>query len=437
MLWLYRLLFLPTLLVLAPAYLRRMRRRGGYGAKFSQRFGFHRQLPPKTSPRIWLQAVSVGEMLAIGPILQGLRADGVTVYLTTTTSTGYRLALDRYAGLTEGIGYFPLDAWPCSALAWRRIAPDLAILMEGERWPEHVQQAGRRAVPVLGINARMSDRTFRRMQRGQRWLPAVPRLLLGGITRLLPGSAQDEARFRALGFPPERMTTTGNLKLDVAIPRLSAEEKAGLRRELGLTSSLILLGASTWEGEEAALIAAWRAARATGVDCGLLLVPRHAERRLMIARLLESAGLRYHLRSRGVAADLVDVAVADTTGELRRLAQLGDVIFVGKSLPPHTEGQTPVEAATLGKPILFGPGMGNFAVIARELVQRGAARRVSDADQLTAAIVELCLDPAQRAGLAAAATAWRKENSGATERTLAIIRAELAATTRPPPAGRG
>jgi len=434
MLWLYRLLFLPTLLVLAPAYWRRMRRRGGYGAKFGQRFGFHPRLPAKTRPRIWLQAVSVGEVLAIGPILQGLRADGVTVYLTTTTSTGYRLALERYPKLTEGIGYFPLDAWPCSALAWRRIAPDLAILMEGERWPEHVWQAERRAVPVLGINARVSDRTFRRMRLGQRWLPGIPRLLLGGITRLLPGSAQDEARFRALGFPPERMTTTGNLKLDVAIPRLSEAEKAGLRRELGLNSGMILLGSSTWAGEEAALIAAWRAVRVAGIDCGLLLVPRHAERRLVIERLLVAEGLRCHLRSRGPAAESVDVTVADTTGELRRLAQLGDIIFVGKSLPPQTEGQTPVEAATLGKPIIFGPGMGNFAVIARELVQRGAALQVRDADHLSAAIVELFLDPARRAALAAAATAWREENSGATDRTLAIIRAELAATTSRPPA---
>ena len=155
MLWLYRILFPFVALVLAPGYLLRMRRRGGYRANFAQRFGALPALPPKRTgvPRVWLQAVSVGEMLAIGPILEGLRRDGAEVYLTTTTSTGYRLAQEKYAGLVLGIGYFPLDWWPFSARAWRRLAPDLVILTEGERWPEHLQQARRRGVPVVSINA--------------------------------------------------------------------------------------------------------------------------------------------------------------------------------------------------------------------------------------------------------------------------------------------
>ena len=147
MLWLYRLFFIPALVVLTPLYLWRMRRRGGYQADFAHRFGAHPSLPPPGVKRVWLQAVSVGEMLAIGPLLEALHRDGVEVYLTTTTSTGYRLANDRYLGLTVGIGYFPLDAWPFSARAWRRIAPDLAILTEGERWPEHLAQARKRGVP--------------------------------------------------------------------------------------------------------------------------------------------------------------------------------------------------------------------------------------------------------------------------------------------------
>src|SRR5687767_4453298 len=116
MLWLYRILFVPALLVLAPVYLRRMRRRGGYRSHFGHRFGRHPHLPAKPPGvrRVWLQAVSVGEVLAIGPILEALRRDNVQVYLTTTTSTGFRLANDRYRGLTIGIGYFPIDWWPFS-----------------------------------------------------------------------------------------------------------------------------------------------------------------------------------------------------------------------------------------------------------------------------------------------------------------------------------
>ena len=425
MLWLYRILYFPMLLVLAPAYLWRMRRRGGYRENFLHRFGAHRGLPAKRPGvrRIWLQAVSVGEVLAIAPLIAALKqADGVEIYLTSTTSTGYRLAGERYGGQTIGIGYFPLDWWPFARRTWRQIAPDLVILTEGERWPEHIHQAAVRGVPVLCINARLSDRSFRRMQS----FPTAARLMLEGITRLLPCSAQDAARFGELGFPAGRLTTTGNIKLDVTIPRLTAERKADLRRELGLPAGLVLMGASTWPGEEAALVATLRRARAGGRDCSLLLVPRHAERRAELGRLLQDTGLRFHFRSRGPAAGEVDVAVADTTGEMRQLLQLADLVFVGKSLPPHAEGQTPVESAALEKPMLFGPGMGNFRLIARDLLARQAAVQVADPAALAERAAALLGDAAQRASLSAAAGGWQRDNAGAMDRTLAVIREELA-----------
>ncbi|MEX2044710.1 MAG: glycosyltransferase N-terminal domain-containing protein, partial [Opitutus sp.] len=411
MLWLYRLIFIPVLVVMAPGYLLRMRRRGGYGKGFWQRFGAFPELPRRRegTPRVWLQAVSVGEVLAVGPILEALRNDGIEVFLTTTTSTGYRLAHERYRGQTLGIGYFPIDWWPFSARAWRRIAPDMAVITEGERWPEHLWQAALHEVPVICINARLSDRSYRRL----RSFPSVARLMLQGVTKLLPGSAQDEARFVELGMPRERIVTTGNIKLDVQIPLMTDAGQGQLRRELGLPAeSLIVLGSSTWPGEEDALLAALRRARERGLNCSLLFVPRHAERREEIARLLDASGFRCHLRSQGAATGEVDVAVADTTGELRRLTQLADLVFVGKSLAPHTEGQTPVEAAALEKPILFGPGMGNFRAIARDLVARGAAHEVADPAALASEIEALLRDPARRGALAAAAGQWRRDNVG-------------------------
>jgi 3-deoxy-D-manno-octulosonic-acid transferase len=428
MLWLYRILFLPALLVLGPRYLLRMRRRGGYRSDFGHRFGGHPQLAPSTPgrPRVWLQAVSVGEMLAIGPILEALKNDGAEIYLTTTTSTGQRLAHDRYAKLTAGIGYFPIDWWPFSARAWRHLRPDLVILTEGERWPEHLHQATRRGVPVLCLNARLSDRSFSRMRRFR----PFAHLMLDGVTQFLTASADDASRFAELGVSRDRIDCTGNIKLDVRIPLLAPHEKERLRRELGLPEGLILLGSSTWPGEEAALVRALQAGRAAGLKCSLLLVPRHAERRTEIEHLLQTARLPCHFRTRGAAAQPVDVAVADTTGELRRLTQLADVVFVGKSLPPHTEGQTPVEAAALAKPILFGPGMSNFRAIAGQLLARGAARQVEDTAGLGAATVALLGDPVSRDSLAQAAATWHADNAGAIDRTLAVVRRVLAASAR-------
>lgn len=423
MLWLYRLLFPPVLLAMTPRYLRRMRRRGGYAENFGQRFG-RCPAPPRRPGvrRVWLQAVSVGEMLAIGPLLAAFRRDGIEVYLTTTTSTGYRLAQERYRDLAAGISYFPIDWWPFSARAWRAIQPDLAVLTEGERWPEHLHQAGRRGVPVVAINGRISDRSFARMAR---FRPAAG-LMLGGIGRVLAASAADAERFRSLGAGADRVEVVGNLKLDVQLPLLEPEARERLRRESGLGPGPVLLGSSTWTGEEAALLAARQRVRSAGLPVSLLLVPRHAERRGEIEALLKEAGLSHHFRSRGAAPGPVEVAVADTTGELARLTQLADLVFVGKSLPPHTEGQTPVEAAALGRALLFGPGMGNFRQIAEELVACGAARRVADPAELGRQAEILLRDGGQRRAMAEKASAWRRANAGALERTLAVLREELA-----------
>ena len=424
MIWIYRILFLPLLLIAAPYYLWRMRRRGGYAENFSHRFGGTDALPPKVAgrKRVWLQAVSVGEMLAIAPLLEAFRREGNTeVYLTTTTSTGYQLAKEKYAVLTIGIGYFPLDFWAFSERAWWRVKPDLCILMEGERWPEHVHQAQSHGVPVLSVNARLSDRSYRRSVRSA-WLL---RPLTNGITRILCASKRDEQRFKTLGFPADRIQTTGNLKLDVDIPLLPPAELAQLRRELGLGEGLVLLGSSTWPGEEAALLTALKTARECGLKVSLLLVPRHAERREELRGLLEKTGLTFHFRSEGKAAGTVDVSIGDTTGELRKFTQLADLVFVGKSLAPHDGGQTPVEAAILEKPLLHGPHMTNFRDIIRGLTEAGAVRKVETHDELIRVAVELLQDASQRAKLSAAAHEWHEANRGATERTLGVIRAEL------------
>lgn len=420
MIWFYRVLFPVVMLLASPFYWLRMRRRGGYRADFGQRFGAVPVLPAKRAGvrRIWLQAVSVGELLAVGPLIEAWAEDpAVEVYLTTTTSTGRALAEERYAGKVMATGYFPLDVWPVMRRAWSRVRPDLALLTEGERWPEHVRQAVARGVPVVAINARLSDRSFRRMRP---WRGAV-RTLLGGMTRILAASEGDADRFRELGFADERIEVTGNIKLDLELTVMDASERAALRAELGVGEEPVILGASTWAGEEAALIAAFQRARAAGVRCRLVLVPRHAERRGEIEPLLAASGSSHHVRSRGTAPGPVDIVLADTTGELRRLLQLATVVFVGKTLPPHTEGQTPVEAAALGRPVLLGPGTGNFRKIVAELLEAGAARRVADAEELAAEVRALLADEEARVRMGDAGIGWHRANTGALLRTLRAI----------------
>ena len=427
MLWLYRLFFLPAMLLAAPFYLRRMFKRGGYGPGFGQRFGSVGTLPAKRHgvTRIWLQAVSVGEVLAMAPLVKRLTADGrAEVYLTTTTSTGHALAMEKLGADTVGVGYFPLDWWLFSRRTWSAVQPDLALLAESELWPEHIAQARRRKVPVVLVNARLSDRSFRRLKNFRTLACSLYRR----IARILPSSEQDAERFRQLGVPAEKLAVTGNLKFDVGIRALDQWERAMLRRELGFADNqLVILGSSTWPGEEHAMLRLLERARRDGMICQLLLVPRHAERRGEIEALLRTHPLNWHLRSRGNAIGQVDVCVADTTGELQKLTQVADLVFVGKSLPPNEGGQTPIEAALLEKPLLFGPAMSNFRPATETLLHCGAALCVADEVELVDRGLELLRDEKRRAAMSAAASAWHKANQGSMERTLRELDGYLAA----------
>jgi 3-deoxy-D-manno-octulosonic-acid transferase len=423
MTWAYRILF-PLLLIPAlPYYFWRMLRRGGYGAGFSQRFGFFPSPGPKTpgKRRFWLQAVSVGEIEAIGPLLRQLQATGeAEVILTTTTSTGYRLARERYADVVRAIGIFPTDLWPCSVLAWRRICPDAVILVEGELWPEHLAQARARGVPAYLINGRISDKSFARHLR----LRSLSRHVLGHFRRIAAGSEEDARRFRTLGF---EATLTGNIKFDVASDApMSAEERARLRADLGFGAdprTVVLLGSSTWKGEETLLLRIVRELRAAGQDVRLLLVPRHSERRAEVAAEVSASGLDWHQRSSGgpVAPAGTIVHLADTTGELRRLTRAADLAFCGKSLAPHEGGQTPIECAAAGVALVYGPRMSNFRDICRGLEKAKAAVRAEDEASLATKITQLCADERERSEMGLNGAAWHQGNRGATERTLALL----------------
>lgn len=422
MIWIYRLLFLPLFLISCPYYFGRMIKRGGYAKDFTHRFGCVPVLPPRREGvhRVWIQAVSVGETEAVAPLLRELKSRGnVEVILTTTTSTAYKIIREKYADLVAAYACFPMDFLPFSAKAWRRFDPSVAVLMEGELWPEHLTQAKKRGVPVFVVNARLSDKSFRRY----RAAGALARWVLGQVRFICAGTQNDFDRFRALGVSADKIAFTGNMKFDVASGEtFTAADAAALKKELGFPADApVLLGSSTWPGEEAMLLETFAEARKRFPELRLLICPRHAERRAEIVEILEKTSWKWFLRSRTKPEDVpadADVCVADTTGELRKLTHLAQLAFVGKSLPPNNGGQTPIECAALGVPLVYGPAMTNFKDVCRSLEDCGAAVKVRDAAGAQAKLLSLLEDAPAREKMSASAQAWHRGNQGATARVV-------------------
>jgi 3-deoxy-D-manno-octulosonic-acid transferase len=249
--------------------------------------------------------------------------------------------------------------------------------------------------------------------------------VLGHFRRIAASSEEDARRFRELGFDA---TLTGNIKFDVASDApMSAAERTRLRADLGFGAdprTVVLLGSSTWKGEETVLLRCVRELRAAGHDVRLLLVPRHSERRAEVAAEASASGLSWHQRSTGGAVAPADTIVhlADTTGELRRLTRAADLAFCGKSLAPHEGGQTPVECAAAGVAIIYGPRMSNFRDICRGLESAQAALKAADARELATLLARLVQDGAGRAEMGRRGASWHQGNRGATERTLTLLR---------------
>ena len=417
MIWLYRILFVPALILAAPYYGLRMIRRGGYAKDFNHRWGGQKDLPAPAQDRrrIWIQAVSVGEIEAIGPLVERISQNpNLELVITTTTSTGYAILRQKYAPKCLYVGIFPIDFWLFSRRAWNKLKPNLCVLMEGELWPEHLHQAAERKVPVMLINARMSDKSFARYLK----FGFLARRLLEKFSRIAVSSEFDMARFLELGAPRTSAFCSGNLKFDSSPSSTMGDaEKSALRKELGFAeNSLVLLGSSTWPGEEEMLVEAMLKLRADGIDCRLLLVPRHAERREKIIPAIDK--LPHCIRSRSNQASEGTLAyLADTTGELRMFTQIADIAFVGKSLPPNSGGQTPIDCAALGTPIIYGPNMTNFRRACETLERENAAVKVPDAASAQAEIRRLARNPQLRQTLAANAKNWHASNIGATKRT--------------------
>ena len=418
----YRIFFLPLLFLLLPKYVARMWRRKGYIRTIKNRFGFYPQILRKQEKkRIWIQAVSVGEWLAIKPLIISLIQMNYEIFITTTTSTAYQLiSVDPVRKLIQ-FGAFPIDFYLFSQRAWKSINPDLVLLMEAEIWPEHLQQAKIRSVPVLLVNARLSDQSFYRYQR----FSFFTHWCFSRLCRILASSVYDGERFNKL-YEKNIVEVTGNLKFDSVIKSQYSKKCKNIRKQKICTipseESCVVIGASTWAREERFLIDQYQEWMLKGYAVKLILVPRHAERRQEIINLLEERSLPFIFHSSGVTTtDETAVYVVDTTGELGDFIEISDIVLIGKSFPPHRGGQTPLEAAFHGKAILYGSEMSNFKSICHDLEKIGGAVRCQNFSEASVILEKWIQYPNKAKIRGVAAKNFIRLNTGATEKTASII----------------
>jgi 3-deoxy-D-manno-octulosonic-acid transferase len=349
---------------LLPAFLgRRLKRGKEHPHRWRERLGVP-GLPRPNGPLVWLHGASVGESLALLPLVAALRAARPDLVLLVTTGTVTSAAL-MGERLPAGVlhQFIPIDApWAVDRFLahWQ---PDLVLWTESDLWPTILTRLKARGTPAVLLNGRLSDRSF------QRWQLAKPiiRHLLGCFSDVLARGEEDAARFRALGAV--RVQAVGNLKLAADPLPVDAEALAEARALLG--DRPIVVAASTHPGEEGLLAEAHRALLADFPDLLTIIAPRHPNRGPELA-----ADLAAPCRSQGARIPRGGLYIADTMGELGLWYRLARVAVIGGSFIPHG-GQNPTEAARLGVPVLFGPHMENFREESEGLLAEGRAERVT------------------------------------------------------------
>jgi len=405
---LYRILFPLLALLLSPYYLRRMLRRGGYQKKMGYRLGNWPSLGKKEKgkKRIWIQAVSVGEVSSISRLLQLLFEDEqFEIILSGTTSTGLKTAGQKYGERLKAHGPFPLDWFPFSQKAWDKIQPDLVVMVDSELWPEHFHQAQKRGIPIIIINARLSDRSFARLGK-LKWL--YP-LLLPNNLQVITASERQAKRWQNLGLKEDKISISGNLKIDaVDLSQAGTKDRATWIKEFGFDQkSIVIAGISTWPGEERLLIEITQSLRLENQDVRLLLVPRHAERRNEVIKTLQTCELPYYVRSHGHSAPMGNIVyLGDTTGELSQLIKVADLGFMGKTLPPNRGGQNPIEPIALQIPLIVGPHFQNFHETCSDMFLHGAALGCKTKADIIKEIRQLVQNPTKRAEVKNNAHQW-------------------------------
>ena len=388
-------------------------------------------------PAVMIHAVSLGEMNATRALVARLREArlGLRFILSTTTETGFNRGTELYGSAPDcRLIRYPLDFTPAVARVLDRLKPSVVVLMELEVWPNFLRQCQRRGVPVLLVNGRLTESSYR----NYRWAKPVAATM---FRRLALVCAQDQAyadRFVALGAPADRVRVTGTMKFDNAqvADRIDGAEQLAAAVGLRPGSDRVWVCGSTGPGEEQIALDAYRSLLPKHPALRLVLVPRHPERFDDVAQLIERANFPLTRRSR-VAPDssfiphpssLPSVVLGDTMGELRKFYSLADVVLVGRTLVdlgPRQHGSDMIEPAGLAKPVIVGTFTGNFAEVMNAFRCANAIEEVARPEDLAGAVDRLLTDRDAAAAMGRRAQDVVRREQGATQRHADVILAEL------------
>jgi len=420
---LYNTLFILATPIIFCILLAKKRCRRGLRDRFGLRIGSVLEASGERRPLIWIHAVSLGEVVAVTPLVKALHRHHPDhrFIVSTVTETGREAVEQRLAGIAEH-RYAPLDLPWAVARAIACWQPVLYLFVETELWPNLLWRLRDRGIPAILVNGRLSSRSFARQH--VTGLTSFYRSVLRSLTLCLMQSERDVQRIVALGADADRVHRTGNIKFDQPLPTMAAD--ASLRTELGLHEgeSLFLAG-STHAGEEEALVAAYKQIVVTHPHAVLMLAPRHIERAADVVTMVQAAGLPVQRKSRlesvGSGARVI---ILDTRGELAWAYHEATVAFVGGTLIP-VGGHNLLEPAVWGKPVLFGPYTDHCAEIATLLLESGGAVRVSGADDLARTVCAWLENSSARRQVGEAARRTVSDNQGALRRSVELIEACL------------
>ena len=421
---LYNTLLTLGLILSSPFFAFKIITTSHYRRGLSQRLGICNKGVYKkvaTEKPLWIHAASVGEVLGSLPILEGIRQTNpeLPIHLSTMTATGNDMAKKRAAGV-RAITFFPLDHPWVVRRTISLVNPRAFLMAETEIWPNFLMELGRRGIPAMLFNGRISTRSFQWYKRFRSFF-ASP---LATISAFCMQSSLDAQRIIEMGANPERVTVSGNVKFDQPPPEITQKEKEALLQTLGLHAGQpILIAGSTHRGEEEFMLKVLQRLSPEYPDLVLILAPRYLERVKEVEVLLKREKIpwkrRSQLKAKGEREGAV-VILLDTLGELSKLYSLGTLIFVGGSLV-RIGGHNILEPLFFKKPVFFGPFMDHFREISDEILRRGAGFQIREVEEMLSHSKTLLEDAYLKSNMGKCGFEIIRNNRGATSKTLETI----------------